>query len=163
MPAVCFVCLGNICRSPTAEGVMLHLLEQRGLRDEIRVESAGTANYHVGEPPDDRSIQAALRRGVRLPSMAHHFRLEDFDRFDHVVCMDRANFKTLLDLSRGRHDVKVSLLLDFDPNCPKGSRVPDPYYGGEEGFEHVLDLCFAACGHLLDHLVESYGLVARAK
>jgi protein-tyrosine phosphatase len=158
MIEVCFVCLGNICRSPTGEGVLLHLLEQRGLSGQIGVDSAGTAAYHIGEPADSRSARHALRRGVTLPSRGRQFREADFERFDYVLAMDSSNLASLQALSKGRYDDKLHLLLDFDANSPSGSSVPDPYYGGEAGFEHVLDLCFSACEQLLDHLVETHGL-----
>lgn len=158
MISLCFVCLGNICRSPTGEGVMLYLLEQRGLNEEVTVDSAGTAAYHVGEPADSRSAKHALRRGVRLPSRGRQFVESDFTRFDYVLAMDASNYASLKRLSAGRHDDKLHFLRDFDPDSPKGSCVPDPYYGGEQGFEHVLDLCFAACQGLLDRLESEHGL-----
>jgi protein-tyrosine phosphatase len=158
MIELCFVCLGNICRSPTGEGVMLRLIEQRGLSGQIRVDSAGTAAYHVGEAADSRSAKHARRRGVELPSRGRQFVEADFERFDYVLAMDSINFSSLHTLSRGRYDDKLHLLLDFDEASTKGSSVPDPYYGGEQGFEHVLDLCFAACEQLLDHIVEEHGL-----
>lgn len=131
---------------------MLHLLRQEGLTDQVQVESAGTAAYHSGEPADSRSRAAARKRGVDLPSRACQFQQSDFDRFDYVLCMDSSNLKNLADLARGSQGQKLHLLLDFDPDSPKGSPVPDPYYGGEHGFEEVLDLCFSACHHLLQHL-----------
>jgi protein-tyrosine phosphatase len=155
---ICFVCLGNICRSPTGEGVMLHLLQQRGLSHLIGVDSAGTAAYHLGKPADSRAARAAARRGVDLPSRGRQFLESDFQRFAYVLAMDNSNLSDLHSLSRGRHDEKIYLLRDFDPNSPPGSSVPDPYYGGEPGFEHVLDLCFSACEGLLEHLVSTHGL-----
>ncbi len=158
MISVCFVCLGNICRSPTAEGIMLSLVEREGLSQAITVDSAGTAAYHTGEPADRRSARAAKARGVELPSRARQFKREDFDRFDYVLCMDSSNLREISSLANGKHDHKIRLLRDFDPNSPKGSAVPDPYYGGDRGFEDVLDLCFAACEHLLEHLVQEHDL-----
>lgn len=158
MISLCFVCLGNICRSPTAEGVMIHLIEQRGLDDQITVDSAGTASYHTGEPADSRSARAAKRRGINLPSRARQFRGEDFDRFDYVLACDSSNFSDLRSLAGEFHRDKLHMLLDFDPDNPRGSSVPDPYYGGERGFEHVLDLCESACSKLLDFIVDEHGL-----
>lgn len=155
---LCFVCLGNICRSPTAEGVMLHLLQERGLQDRVQVDSAGTAGYHIGDPADHRSIQAARRRGVHLPSRARQFEKKDLQHFDYVLAMDSTNLHALERLSAGQQREKIHLLRDFDPQAPKGSSVPDPYYGGEHGFEEVLDQCFAACNGLLQHLVEQHQL-----
>lgn len=100
MISLCFVCLGNICRSPTAEGVMLSLIEERGLEGQISVDSAGTASYHTGNPADPRSAAAAKKRGIRLPSRARQFTAEDFERFDYVLACDQSNFEDLKDLAR---------------------------------------------------------------
>jgi len=143
---ILFVCLGNICRSPTAEGVMRHLLRERGLDDEIEVESAGTGAWHVGEPPDARSAAAARRRGIELSGAAQQAVVEDFDRFDLLVAMDRSNLRDLLALAPDEEArAKVRLLLD-------DADVPDPYYGGERGFDDVLDLVHDACERLLDEV-----------
>lgn len=133
---------------------MIHLLEQRGLSDRVEVDSAGTGGYHIGEPADARSAQAARRRKVNLPSRARQFERADFQRFDYVLAMDTANLEALKRLG----GEKVYLLRDFDPASPKGSSVPDPYYGGEQGFEIVLDQCFAACEGLLEHLRKQHGV-----
>ena len=153
MIRVCFVCLGNICRSPTAEGVMRHLVEHERLSAQFHVESAGTAGYHVGEPPDRRSRATARSRGVELTSRAQQFHREDFDRFDLVLAMDRNNRETLLtmapdELARG----KVLLLRSFEEGAELDAEVPDPYYGAPEGFERVFDICEAACRGLLIQL-----------
>ena len=153
MIRLCFVCLGNICRSPTAEGVMAHLVEREGLRAQFVIESAGTAGYHVGERPDRRTLATARARGVELPSRARQWQLADFARFDLVLAMDHDNRERLLamapdELSRG----KVLLLRSFDPESPLDAEVPDPYYGGPDGFERVFDICEAACRGLLIHL-----------
>lgn len=152
MVRVCFVCLGNICRSPTAEGVMRSALESRGLSGSVHVESAGTSGWHVGERPDPRSRAAAATRGVVIDGQAQHFQAKDFARFDYVLAMDAANKEDLLALANGEDEqAKLRLFLDFAPD-QQGQDVPDPYYGGANGFEHVLDLCEAACAGLLDHL-----------
>jgi protein-tyrosine phosphatase len=156
---ICFVCLGNICRSPTAEGVVRQLLEQAGLAERVWVESAGTADYHRGELPDRRSRAAARSRGVELASRARQFTGADWQRLDHVLAMDRANFDALSALAPdAAARAKLRLFRDFDPASPKGAEVPDPYHGGPEGFEHVLDLCEAAGQGLLEHLRREHGL-----
>ncbi len=153
MTRVCFVCLGNICRSPTAEGVMRHLVQEAGLGDEIAVESAGTGAWHVGEPPDARATAAAARRGIRLHGQARRFEPGDFARFDYVLAMDRSNRAALMRLAGDGPELrKVALLRDFDPGAPFDAEVPDPYYGGPDGFETVLDVCEQACRGLLEHL-----------
>jgi len=150
---VCFVCLGNICRSPTAEGVLRSLVEQEDLTDRVHVDSAGTAAYHVGERADRRARQAAGARGVALTSRGRQFVDEDYARFDFVLAMDAENLANLRELpSAARFEGRLALLRDFDPASPAHTDVPDPYYGGDSGFEHVLDLCEAACRGLLSHL-----------
>lgn len=148
---VCFVCLGNICRSPTAEGVFRALVSQAGLEDTIQVESAGTAAYHIGELPDPRSREHAARRGLRLESRARQFQAKDFERFHYVLAMDQQNYRDLVALrSLARSDsVHLALFRDFDRSSPRASSVPDPYYGGSEGFEEVLDQCERAAAGLL--------------
>jgi low molecular weight protein-tyrosine phosphatase len=156
---VCFVCLGNICRSPTAEGVMRHLVEQAGLADRIEIDSAGTGAWHVGEPPDRRARAAARTRGIELTGRARRFEREDWARFDYVLAMDRENYA---DLEQGAPSrdvlVKLELLRAFDPNAPPGAAVPDPYYGGHRSFDEVIDLCLAACRGLLEFIVREHGL-----
>lgn len=158
MVRICFVCLGNICRSPTAEGVMQHLVEAADLTQHIALDSAGTGAYHVGERPDRRSAAAARQRGIELRGRARQFQASDFDEFDHVIAMDQSNLANLMRLSRSEADrAKLSLLRDHDPESPKGSDVPDPYYGGARGFDEVLDICEAACRHLLARLRRDHG------
>jgi protein-tyrosine phosphatase len=159
MVRVCFVCLGNICRSPTAEGVMRAMIERAGLTAAIEIDSAGTGAWHVGEPADDRSRAAARRRGFELTSLARQVTRADFARFDYLVAMDEENLRALERLApdkaaRG----KVRLLRSFDPSAPRGAPVPDPYYGGDDGFEEVLDICEAACRGLVDHIAREHGL-----
>ena len=150
---ICFVCLGNICRSPTAEGVMSAMVKQRRLA--IEVQSAGTAAYHVGERADHRTRRAGEARGYGFESVAQHFTKALFERFDLVIAMDVANLRALerLATTAGERE-KIHLLLDFDAASAKGADVPDPYYGGESDFEHVVDLCERACAALLDSLAE---------
>lgn len=147
--AVLFVCMGNICRSPSAEGVFRHLLMKNKMDDRITIDSAGTHAYHIGEPPDKRSQRAALTRGVDLSQqVARRFDAADFDSFDYVVAMDNDNLHILNDLHSEQHKCKLSLFLDFAPQLDE-DEVPDPYYGGERGFEHVLDLIEVAAEGLL--------------
>jgi protein-tyrosine phosphatase len=155
---VCFVCAGNICRSPTAEGIMRRLVEERGLSSRIHIESAGTGGWHVGDRADSRSRAAAIARGYTLDRCAQQFTRPLFDRFDYVLAADSNNQAHLVRLAPDPKAArKIRLLRDFDPASPKGSDVPDPYYGGAEGFEQVLDVCEAACRGLLEHLARELG------
>jgi protein-tyrosine phosphatase len=148
---ILFVCLGNICRSPTAEGVMRQLVREAGLEADVELDSAGTGGWHVGSPPDERATAAARARGIALEGTARRVRGEDFERFDLLLAMDRANLRALQRLAPGeRERAKVRLLRDFDPASADGDReVPDPYYGAGGGFEEVLDVVQAACEGLL--------------
>jgi len=157
--AVCFVCLGNICRSPTAEGVFLSLVEERGLAQVIRVDSAGTGGWHVGEVADKRARATARQRGIELPSRARQFIEDDFVVFDYVLAMDSANRMDLHALAPDAEARdKVYLFRDFDPAGSKGADVPDPYYGGPRGFDDVFDLCESSARGLLDHLSDEFDL-----
>jgi protein-tyrosine phosphatase len=152
---ILFVCLGNICRSPTAEGVMRHLVRAEGLEDSIAIDSAGTGGWHVGHPPDERASSAAQRRDILLEGAARRFEPEDFERFDLILAMDSENRRELLRQAPDEEAAaKVRLLREFDrASAGDGDLdVPDPYYGGEQGFEHVLDLVDAATRGLLDEL-----------
>jgi protein-tyrosine phosphatase len=147
--------MGNICRSPTAEGVMRHLLREEGLEDEITIDSAGTGAWHVGNPPDRRATAAAAARGIVLEGAARQVRPSDFDVYDLLLVADRENLADLRAIAPGEAArAKVRLLREFDP-ASEGAPdldVPDPYYGGPDGFEDVLDLVEAACRGLLDAL-----------
>lgn len=155
--SICFVCLGNICRSPTAEACFRHLVRREGLEHRFEIDSAGTAGYHAGEPADPRTRAAAKARGVDITSIARKVTREDFDRFDFLIAMDRENVANLLRLApNDEARAKVHLFRDFDPNAPKGSEVPDPYYEG--GFDRVFDLCEAAARGLLDHLRATHAI-----
>jgi len=156
--SVCFVCLGNICRSPTAEGVMRHLVARAQLGSKIEISSAGTAGYHTGELPDRRSRAAALERGIELQSRARQFAAADWDRFDYVLAMDGENFDALAAQAPRAARSRLRMLREFDPESEPRSDVPDPYYGGADGFEHVLDLCEAACAGLLEHIRREHAL-----
>jgi protein-tyrosine phosphatase len=162
---VLFVCLGNICRSPTAEGVLRQLAAQRAPGLELEVDSAGTADYHIGAAPDPRSQRAALRRGIDLSGLrARQVTAEDFERFDYILAMDRQNLRELQSLKPKNSRAEVKLFLEFAPGAAApgaaapqaGSlEVPDPYYGGDQDFERVLDLAAAASRGFLDSLQES--------
>jgi protein-tyrosine phosphatase len=150
---ILFVCMGNICRSPTAEGVMRSLVRDAGLDDRIEIDSAGTGGWHAGEPPDARATEAARRRGIELAGAARQIAPEDFDRFDLLVALDRENLRGLLAVAPDEEAAeKVRLLREFDPEGDGELDVPDPYYGGERGFESVLDQVQAACRGLLGEL-----------
>ena len=143
---ILFVCMGNICRSPTAEGVTRHLLAERGLDEEIEVQSAGTGGWHAGNPPDARATATARARGITLAGEARQVTRSDFEEFDWLVAMDRENLRDLRAIAPPGTEHKVRLLLDEERD------VPDPYYGGPGGFEEVLDLVEAGCARLLDDL-----------
>ena len=153
-PSVLFVCMGNICRSPAAEGVFCHLLNELGLESELAVDSAGTIGYHAGASPDGRMQKAARRRGYNLEGRSRVVEEADLEGFDLVVAMDRDNYRDLVNRSwgdGGLHKARICLLSDFlDGDWPQD--VPDPYYGGPGGFERVLDMIEAACPAILRDL-----------
>lgn len=149
---ILFVCLGNICRSPAAEGVLRTVATRAGLADRLHIASAGTASYHVGQPPDARMTAAASRRGHALNSRARHLHAADLDLYDLVLVMDEANRRDVLALAST--DTARAKVRPFATFCrhPAATEIPDPYYGGPEGFDHVLDLLEDGCVNLLDHL-----------
>jgi protein-tyrosine phosphatase len=150
--AVLMVCMGNICRSPTAEGVFRHLVRQAGLQDRIHIDSAGTHGYHVGAPPDERSAHHASLRGYDLSELrARRVSAADFERFDLVLAMDWENLALLQEDCPPAHQRKLRRLMEFAPEG-FGDVVADPYYGGTQGFETVLDHIEAACEGLLRHI-----------
>jgi protein-tyrosine phosphatase len=153
-----FVCLGNICRSPAAENIMNYLIGQANLTGQIQCDSAGTSGYHIGALPDRRMIGTAQSRGIPMRGCARQFTKNDFQDFDLILAMDRDNYADICcldDVGQYRH--KVYLICDF---CTHHSlkEVPDPYYGGSEGFNQVLDLLMDACQGLLDHVVRDRAL-----
>jgi protein-tyrosine phosphatase len=153
---ILFVCLGNICRSPTAEAVMRKLAADAGLDGAIEIESAGTGDWHVGEPPDERAAAAASAREIELGGVARRISRDDFERFDMIVAMDRANEADLHSLAPAEHRPKISLLRSWDRGAAAAGEldVPDPYWSGPEGFDHVIDLVERACAGLLSELRE---------
>jgi protein-tyrosine phosphatase len=157
--SVCFVCLGNICRSPTAEGVFRHLVAEAKLDESFEIDSAGTAGYHSGEPPDPRARAAGRRAGIAVGGRARQFLAADFARFDYVIAMDSSNLTDLKRLAASAEaSGKVRLLRAFDPAAAQGAPIPDPYYGDDRGFDEVLALCLVACGHLLAQIRTEHDL-----
>lgn len=157
MIRVCFVCLGNICRSPTAEGIMQALVSEAGLDAMIEVDSAGTDAHHIGERADARSRRTAKSRGIELHSRGRKFEVEDFECFDYVLAMDHENLERLHARARDAAGRKKTVLLrSFDGEPDEA--VPDPYYGGPSGFEDVFDICDRSCRGLLEHVRRTHGL-----
>jgi protein-tyrosine phosphatase len=156
--SILFVCLGNICRSPLAEGIFLHLLQSRGLEDAFEVDSAGTGAWHVGEPPDARARAVARKNGIELRGRARQVEPEDLDRFDLLLAMDGDNHRNLVSLADGREGrAEIRRLREFDPETDGDLDVPDPYYGGPEGFDRVFEMVHRSCDRLLDELVSEGG------
>ena len=150
-----FVCLGNICRSPSAENIMNHLIQEAGLTDKISCDSAGTSGYHVGASPDRRMSAAAIKKDIRLLGQSRKLTPSDLQRFDLILAMDLENYQDILYLDReGKYETKVHLICDFATH-KTDKEVPDPYYGGVEGFDYVIDLLLDACAGLLDYVVNS--------
>lgn len=158
MIKVLFVCMGNICRSPTAEGVFRHKVKKAGLDNQIDIDSAGTHAYHVGEPPDGRAQKAASNRGVDLSKQrARRVSSDDFEEFDYIIAMDASNESDMQSICTPELSDKIHLFLKFASNT-NTAEVPDPYYGGGNGFEIVLDLVEDAADGLIAHLQENYSL-----
>jgi protein-tyrosine phosphatase len=156
---VLFVCTGNICRSPTAEGIFRKLVNDAGLGGRIHADSAGTHGYHVGELPDDRTCRAAMLRGYDLSKLrARKFERDDFRRFDFVLAMDRENHAHLARLAQPSEGHKLKMMMEYARRFP-GREVPDPYYGGPHGFELVLDMLEDASRGLLETIIKSESLV----
>ena len=152
MVRVLFVCMGNICRSPTAQGAFSKLVQQRGLESLVTIDSAGTHDYHIGKPPDERSQLAASQRDIDISGYrARQVSFADFDQFDYILAMDRDNLDILSGLCPSEFQNRIRLFLDFAHELPE-QEVPDPYWGGASGFEHVLDLVETASQGLLNHI-----------
>ena len=147
------VCLGNICRSPMAQGVLEQKLLQEGLENKVTVDSAGTSDYHIGDPPDHRAVQKSKEKGIDISSYrGRQFEREDFDQFDRIFAMDFSNYENIVRLSRDKSDnQKVEMILNLTHEGSNMS-VPDPYYGGEEGFENVYQLLDSACDVLIEQI-----------
>lgn len=154
---ILFVCLGNICRSPSAEGIMKKLIEDNGLKDKIEVDSAGLIGYHEGELPDTRMRSHASKRGYKLDSRSRPVRLSDFDEFDYIIGMDDRNYEELQHRAPDIYSKnKVHRMVEYSRQYSH-DHVPDPYYGGASGFELVLDLLEDACASLLETISSSPG------
>jgi protein-tyrosine phosphatase len=152
MKRILFVCTGNICRSPTAEAVAWHVIEASGLSEAIEVDSAGISDYHTGEAPDPRACRAGARRGYDLaPLRARRLETEDFERFDLLVAMDRSHLEAMRRRCPEVHRSKLVLFMSFARRYV-AEEVPDPYFGGEAGFDAVLDMCEDAVGGLLEEI-----------
>ena len=151
--SVCFVCHGNICRSPLAQGVMESIVNQEGLEKNILISSAGVSSWHVGEPPDSRMQDTARKYGIALNSLGRHFQGHDFHQIDLVLAMDRSNLETLKSLRpEAETRYKLFLFRSFDPDNKGDLEVPDPYYGGGKGFELVYQMVERTCPKILEHL-----------
>ncbi len=148
-----FVCLGNICRSPLAHGVFQNLITRAGLDDKILVSSTGTSSWHTGDPPDNRMRLTAQNKGIQLKNRARQFQSKDFDRFDLVLAMDRSNLSELRELApKSISEDQLMLFRTFDPKSNGDLDVPDPYYGGERGFETVFQIVERTCPPLLKYI-----------
>lgn len=153
-----FVCLGNICRSPAAENIMNHLIDQANLNTQIVCDSAGTSSYHIGSSPDRRMTQSANQRGIKMTGKGRQFQRDDFEKFDLILAMDQENYENILHLDPlGKYRHKVKLMCEF---CRHHTlkEVPDPYYGGTEGFNQVIDLLLDSCEGLLEFIIQGQKL-----
>ncbi|MEO5342572.1 MAG: low molecular weight phosphotyrosine protein phosphatase [Gammaproteobacteria bacterium SHHR-1] len=149
---VLFVCMGNICRSPTAHGVFRDLVRQQGLEQAIEIDSAGTHSYHIGSPPDGRAQETARSRGFDLSDLrGRQVQVEDFEYFDYILAMDRNNYQGLAALCPKGAEHRLGMFMDYAPQL-QINEVPDPYYGGQNGFERVFDMVDAAAQGLLEHI-----------
>ncbi len=155
MIKILFVCLGNICRSPLAEAIFIQKLRKKGLRDAFEVDSAGTGHWHIGKDPDPRSIDIAKKNNISIDHIGRQFSTDD-GRFDYIVAMDSDNLQTILEVMGSQHD-GLFLMRHFDPH-EKGGDVPDPYFGGDEGFHHVFEILDRSCDHLIEYLIEKHDL-----
>lgn len=153
---VLFVCLGNICRSPTAEGIFAHLVNQAGLQDKILIDSCGTSGHHEGEESDPRMQNYASKRGYNLTSIARGIQPKDLEEFDYIITMDDSNFNNVKAIAKGHNTGKIKKMTDFCTHS-KIDHVPDPYYGGPEGFELVIDILEDACAGLLQQVQKDLG------
>lgn len=152
---ILFVCLGNICRSPAAEGITKRMLEDKGLADDFTVDSAGIGNWHVGQLPDNRMRRHGAAHGYTFDSRARQFTPKDFGRFNHIVTMDDENYSAVTAMARTETDrAKVLRMADFLQSHPGQRSIPDPYYGGDSGFELVIELLEDACNGLIEHLTQ---------
>lgn len=152
--SVLFVCLGNICRSPLAEGVFVQRVREEEMNHRFEVDSAGTGAYHVGESPDPRSADVARRNGIELRGVARQVTARDLETFDYVLAMDRSNLRNLESLAESSPSASVRLLREFDPDADEDLDVPDPYYGGPGGFDRIYEMIDRSCRILLEEILE---------
>lgn len=152
MKKVLFVCLGNICRSPLAEGIFRKKVAERGLEQGFKIDSCGTAAYHIGEQPDERSAENALQNGVLLDHKGRQFSKSDFEEFDYIIAMDKSNLSNIQALEKNRAGCELVLMRNFDDQGINQD-VPDPYYGGEKGFQEVFEILDRSTASLLDHIL----------
>ena len=154
MKKILFVCLGNICRSPLADGLFKQKVQEQGLKTQFKADSCGTSDYHIGETPDERTAQNALENGLKLNHRGRQFTYDDFKQFDYILAMDRSNFEHILSQSKTEKDrAKVALIRDYESEENlKGTDIPDPYYGGAEGFQKVYDMLNRCTENLLNSL-----------
>ena len=159
---VLFVCLGNICRSPLAEAIFLHKIKHKKIDQLFEVASCGTANYHIGDPPDSRTIANARKNGVSIDHCGRQLHENDLAYFDFILAMDNSNYRNILRLTNAKdHQQKISLMRLYDPQG-KGEEVPDPYYGGEQHFQEVFDILNRTMDNFVHHLEEKFSLKAKA-
>jgi protein-tyrosine phosphatase len=157
MVNVLFVCLGNICRSPMAEALFNHKLKDRGLADRITGESAGTAHWHIGDPPDPRTIEVVEKNGIKIQHRGRQITGGEIEKYDWILAMDAENYRDIMKLVDPKPvKVSVRMMREFDRER-SGKNVPDPYYGDEDDFEEVFEMLSESCGILIDHLVQTYG------
>jgi protein-tyrosine phosphatase len=154
MVNVLFVCLGNICRSPMAEAIFKHLVKEKGLENFVTVDSCGTANYHVGDDADPRTISAVRSKGILIDHCVRQLAAADLDKYDYVLAMDRSNFQNITRLANAKNRSKITMMRDFDPGY-EGEEVPDPYYGNQQHFEEVYDILNRSLSHFLAYLIRT--------
>ncbi|MEJ1238655.1 low molecular weight protein-tyrosine-phosphatase [Chryseolinea sp. T2] len=154
MVKVVFVCLGNICRSPMAEAIFRHLIKEQGLADVVEIDSCGTANYHVGDDADPRTIQAVRSKGIAIDHCVRQLVAADLDEYDYVLAMDRSNYQNIKRLANAQNRSRVIMMRDFDPGHA-GEEVPDPYYGNQKHFEDVYEILFRSLSAFVEFLVKT--------